>query len=99
MRGGQRPPRIAFAFIPVYRLRPEPGPVGARVDPLGEGPGASEFPDGFMVLFAGLLTAPVRLPVPAVLPVVPVDGEVGEVVITPPVPVPPDAPPADEPPV
>jgi hypothetical protein len=33
-----------------YLLRPEPGPVGVNVDPLGEPLGASVFPDGFMVL-------------------------------------------------
>jgi hypothetical protein len=31
-------------------LRPDPGPVGVTVDPLGEPLGASVFPDGFMVV-------------------------------------------------
>jgi hypothetical protein len=31
-------------------LRPEPGPLGVNVDPLGEPLGASVFPDGFMVV-------------------------------------------------
>jgi hypothetical protein len=31
-------------------LRPEPGPVGVNVDPLGEPLGANVFPDGFMVV-------------------------------------------------
>jgi hypothetical protein len=86
--------RPASHLLVSYRLRPEPGPVGAKVDPLGEELGASELPDGFMVLFVGLLTAPVRLPGLAVLPVVPVDGEVGEAVVAPP----PIPPPADPPP-
>ena len=38
-------------------LRPEPGPVGVMVDPLGEPLGASVLPDGFMVLLE-----PVELP-------------------------------------
>jgi hypothetical protein len=74
-------------------LRPEPGLVGCSVDPLGEALGASVLPDGFMVLFDGLLIVPVRLPVPAELPVV--DPLEGEVVVTPP---PIEAPPAVEPP-
>jgi hypothetical protein len=46
-----------------YRLRPEPGPVGVNVDPLGEPDGASVFPDGFVVVLG-----PVR--VPPAIPVV-----------------------------
>jgi hypothetical protein len=34
---------------------PEPGPVGVRVDPLGEPLGASVFPDGFVVVLGMLL--------------------------------------------
>jgi hypothetical protein len=33
-----------------YLLRPEPDPVGVRVEPLGEPVGASVLPDGFIVL-------------------------------------------------
>jgi hypothetical protein len=55
-----------------YLLRPEPGPVGASVDPLGEAPGARVFPDGFILLFpfgdvVPLVDDPV--PVPTVPPV------------------------------
>jgi len=64
--------------------------VGVSVDPLGDGLGPSELPDGFMVF--GVLTEPVRLPTPAVLPVVPLDGEA---VVTP---LPKAAPPLVEPP-
>jgi hypothetical protein len=44
------------------------------VDPLGDGLGESVLPDGFRVLFDGLFTEPLCMPVPAALPVVPVDG-------------------------
>jgi hypothetical protein len=50
-----------------YLLRPEPGPVGVNVDPLGDALGASELPDGFLVLFGAVFGA-------AVLPVVVVEG-------------------------
>jgi hypothetical protein len=61
-----------------YRLRPEPGPVGVNVDPLGEPLGASVFPDGFVVL--GLLVGePVVLAVP--MPVV--DPPIEEPVVPP----------------
>jgi len=43
---------------PIYRFRPEPGPVGCNVDPLGEPLGASVFPDGFAVLL-GPMARPV----------------------------------------
>jgi hypothetical protein len=55
---------------------PEPGPVGVRVEPLGEEFGPSVFPDGLMVLF-GLAPAPpvvlpsMELPVVVELPAVP----------------------------
>jgi hypothetical protein len=48
---------------------PEPGPVGATVDPLGEELGASELPEGFIAF--GLLTAGLVVVVPVALPVVP----------------------------
>jgi hypothetical protein len=41
-------------------LRPEPGPLGVNVEPLGEPLGASVFPDGFMVLLEPPLAPPVR---------------------------------------
>jgi hypothetical protein len=58
-------PGRGFLFIACrpYRLRPEPGPVGVNVDPLGEPEGASVFPDGFVVVLG-----PVR--VPPAIPVV-----------------------------
>ena len=52
-----------------YFSRPEPGPLGVNVDPLGEGLGASVFPDGFMVLFGLELTEPLE-PTATVEPVV-----------------------------
>jgi hypothetical protein len=36
-------------------LRPEPGPVGVNVDPLGEPLGASVFPEGFVVALGPLV--------------------------------------------
>ena len=36
-------------------LRPEPGPVGVNVEPLGEEPGARPFPDGFLALLVPIL--------------------------------------------
>jgi hypothetical protein len=102
MQGGFGRPALHATFAVAcvdYRLRPEPGPVGESVDPLADGLGASVLPDGFRVLFDGLFTEPLCIPVPAVLPVVPVDGELGEAVVAPlPIP-PPDEPPPAEPPV
>jgi hypothetical protein len=49
----------------LYLLKPEPGPVGVSVDPLGEALGPSVLPDGLWVLFgevtgaAGAVTRPV----------------------------------------
>ncbi len=57
--------RRAFllSFYSSYLLRPEPAPVGANVDPLGEALGAKEFPEGFLVLFVPILELPVVVPV------------------------------------
>jgi hypothetical protein len=52
-----------------YRPVPEPGPVGVKVDPLGEPLGPSVFPDGFMLVGGLLVEAEPVLPVAA--PVVP----------------------------
>ena len=46
-------------------LRPEPAPVGAIVEPLGEALGPRVFPDGLWVLFGEVTEAP---PVPVVVP-------------------------------
>jgi hypothetical protein len=53
-----------------YFATPEPGPVGAKVDPLGDELGASVLPEGFVGLGVATpgLVAPVALPV--VVPVV-----------------------------
>ena len=59
-----------------YLLRPEPGPVGVRVDPLGEALGARLFPDGFMLV----------LPFGEVGPVV--EGDLVPIPTVPPAPVP-----------
>jgi hypothetical protein len=48
-----------------YLLRPEPGPVGASVEPLGEALGPRVFPDGLWVLFGEVTEAPAF---PVVLP-------------------------------
>ena len=53
---------FCLSLVGHYRLRPEPGPVGANVDPLGEPVGASVFPEGFMVLL-GPLRLPLAIPV------------------------------------
>jgi hypothetical protein len=76
----------------VYRLRPEPGPVGVSVEPLGEAPAPTVLPDGFMVFGPpGVVpAAPVLLLVPAALPVVPLMEEPG--LLVPPVVAPPVAP-------
>jgi hypothetical protein len=60
--------RGLFGFARNYRFVPEPGPVGASVDPLGEAFGASVFPDGFMVLF-GVADEPLPMPVVPDVPV------------------------------
>jgi hypothetical protein len=52
---------------------PEPGPVGANVDPLGEVLGASVFPDGLLGFAA---VEPVLLPVPIPVVFPPVDDPV-----------------------
>jgi hypothetical protein len=70
-----------------YRLRPEPGPVGVNVDPLGEPLGPSVFPDGFMVLGLLGVVEPVVLPVP--MPAV--DPPIDEPVVPPPMEEPPVA--------
>src|ERR1700693_4788428 len=71
-----------------YLLRPEPGPVGVNVDPLGEALGPRVFPDGLWVLFGGVTDAPARPPAaePVALPVAAEPAEV------------PPAPDADAPP-
>jgi hypothetical protein len=81
----------------VYLLRPEPGPVGVSVEPLGEAPAPTVLPDGFMVLFGPVAVERVE-PVPVALPVVVplVDGDV----VVPLVAAPPEAEPAPaEPPL
>lgn len=62
-----------------YLLRPEPGPVGASVDPLGEALGARVFPDGFILLFLFGEVVPVvegPVPMPTVPPVPLIDEPV-----------------------
>jgi hypothetical protein len=62
---------LSCAYLP----RPEPGPVGVSVDPLGDGLGPRVLPEGFMVLpGAGVFV--VVIPDPVVVPVV---GEPGVV--------------------
>jgi hypothetical protein len=50
-RPAKKSPALAGLFsLTAYLLRPEPGPVGANVDPLGEGLAPTVLPDGFMEL-------------------------------------------------
>jgi len=47
----QKSPALAGLFsLTPYLLRPEPGPVGVNVDPLGEGLAPTVLPDGFLEL-------------------------------------------------
>jgi hypothetical protein len=91
-----------FLLFSNYLLRPEPGPRGVSVDPLGEGLGPNVFPDGFIVLFGLVLSEPLEPAEPPALPVVPlfvdepiVDpvAEVLPVAEPPPAPAAPPAPP------
>jgi hypothetical protein len=80
---------------------PEPGPVGVRVEPLGEEFGPSVLPDGLIVLF-GLAPAPVvlpsmELPVVVELPAVPPAAELPPAVPAA-LPLPAEPPPAPPPP-
>jgi len=97
-------PRLKRGFLlsPCYLPVGEPGPVGAIVEPLGEGL-MSVFPDGFSPLFrpAAALPASLLMPVPGLVPVAlpvvvpPVDGPVAvPLVAAPPVP---ELPPAEPP--
>jgi hypothetical protein len=82
-----------------YLLRPEPGPVGVNVEPLGEPLGCSVLPDGFTLVLEPVVRPtvdPGALPTedpPTVepLPEVPVAEEPAEV--------PPDTPPPAAPPL
>jgi hypothetical protein len=79
--------------------RPEPEPVGVKVDPLGEPLGASVLPEGFMVLLG-----PVAIPLVAEPVVPPVRAPVDEPVLVPMEPPlmeepPPETPPAEPPPL
>ncbi len=65
--GIKEAPHFAGLLI-IYLPMPEPGPVGANVDPLGEALGPSAFPEGLWVLFG--LAGP-RVVEPAVPVVVP----------------------------
>jgi hypothetical protein len=99
--GDIRKPRISRGFLYIlyiaYLLRPEPGPVGASVDPLGEAPAPMVFPDGFLVVFGPVTDERAAPPVPVVLPVVPL---IDEPVVEPLAAAPPAAEPApDEPPL
>ena len=70
----KKSPALCGAFS--YLLVPEPGPVGDRVEPLGELFGPSVLPDGLAVLFPAppgpglpvFVEVPVVVPVPAVPP-------------------------------
>jgi hypothetical protein len=78
--------------------RPEPGPVGVKVDPLGELFGESVLPEGFLTLLE-----PVAIPLVAEPVVPPVRAPLAPVPIEPPpltegLP-PPETPPADPPPL
>jgi hypothetical protein len=83
--------------------RPEPGPVGVKVDPLGEPFGESVLPEGFLTLLGPVAIPLVAEPVvpPVCVPLAPMDEPV--VPIEPPpltegLP-PPETPPAEPPPL
>ena len=84
--------RGSLLFFSNYLPRPEPGPRGVSVDPLGEAFGASVFPDGFIVLFGLVLGEPLEPAEPVALPVVPLF--VDEPIVDPVA----EVPPAEEPP-
>jgi hypothetical protein len=65
--GIRKAPHPQGFFSSVYLPMPDPGPVGANVDPLGEALGPSVLPDGLWVLFG--LAGPRGLE-PGALPVV-----------------------------
>lgn len=85
-------PRIKRAFL--YLLVPAPGPVGVKVDPLGEAFGPSVLPDGLMVL----LPAPPAPGLPVVLPFVE-EPVVVPLAAEPPAAEPPPAEPPEDPPL
>ena len=62
----RRKPRLCgLSASAGHFTRPEPGPVGANVDPLGEGLAPIVLPDGFMVLLGAdgeLAALPVAAP-------------------------------------
>jgi hypothetical protein len=84
--------RLSRSYLPV----PEPGPVGVKVDPLGEVLMAG-FPDGFRPLLDPAAALPALLPVPPVVevPVVVVPFMEEPVVV----PVAAELPPAEPPPL
>jgi hypothetical protein len=83
-------------------LRPEPDPLGASLEPLGDELGPTVLPDGFMLVLDPLLdpgVVPVELPLPLnVLPLEPVVPELMPAEPPAPAPVPPPAPPPVPPP-
>jgi hypothetical protein len=84
--------RLSLLRRIAYLLRPEPGPVGVSVDPLGEDPAPMVLPDGFRVVLEPGAVERDMAPAPAALPVVVpvVDG----LVTAPPLVAPPAAEPA-----
>jgi hypothetical protein len=63
----EKAPHRAGPFLEVYLPRPEPGPVGVKVDPLGDELGPMVRPEGFMVL-PGVAVFVVPKPSPVVVP-------------------------------
>jgi len=49
-RSNQEKAPHSRGFLATYLLRPEPGPVGVNVEPLGEGLAPTVLPDGFVEL-------------------------------------------------
>jgi hypothetical protein len=78
--------------------RPEPEPVGVKVDPLGEPLGASVLPEGFMVLLGPVAIPLVAEPVVPPVRAPPVDVVPMEPPLVEGLP-PPETPPADPPPL
>jgi hypothetical protein len=76
--------------------RPEPGPVGVKVEPLGEPLGESVLPEGFMVLLGPVAWPRVAEPV---VPPVGLPLTDGLAVVALPAEPPPETPPAEPPPL
>jgi hypothetical protein len=76
--------------------RPEPGPVGVKVEPLGEPLGESVLPEGFTLLLGPVVVLRLAEPVVPAVGLAPMDEPVAAPLVVEP---PPETPPADPPPL